>query len=75
MIICDSKRTRKFKNVLYGSVFLWKGEYYMRTATVYVITDASVNLPRNAVNLEDGSMELFDENTIVHDIDGHFEAY
>ena len=75
MIICDSKRTSKFKDVLYGSAFLWNGEYYMRTEVTYKVTSAGTRSVCNAVKLNDGSMINFQDNETVHNVNGHFEVY
>lgn len=74
MKVITERTTSKFKDILYGSVFLWKGNYYMRVGVTYHNAFNEYH-PRNAVNIEDGTPCFFVEDELVHDVNGHFEAY
>lgn len=66
MIITDrfKRKETEYKYVDYGVVFKCDGEYYMATKTI-----ESFNHMSNCVNLNTGTFDFFDNDTMVEVLD------
>jgi len=70
MKIVDVKNVITFGDTLYGEMFRYNEQYFMRTKTIDSFTGQF-----NAVNLDTGEMLFFLEDTTVHVVNGHIEIY